>query len=144
MSQRSYTATFPGRFSSLKYIADYVRDAAAEAGLNRCATYKVETAVDEACSNIIEHAYGGENIGVIVCSCIIETDRLIIELKDTGKPFSPNEIPVPDTSASLDERQGNGLGLFFMRQMMDEVHFYFNPESGNVLRMVKYKREEET
>ena len=100
--------------------------------------------MDEACSNIIEHAYGGENIGVIVCSCIIETDRLIIELKDTGKPFSPNEIPVPDTSASLDERQGNGLGLFFMRQMMDEVHFYFNPESGNVLRMVKYKREEET
>lgn len=115
-----------------------------EAELNPCATYKVETAVDEACSNIIEHAYGGENIGVIVCSCIIETDCLIIELKDTGKPFNPAAVPQPDTSAPLDERQGNGLGLFFMRQMMDEVQFHFDPETGNVVRMVKYKREGET
>ncbi len=144
MSSKSYTATFPGRFSSLKYIADFVHKAAAEVGLNRSATYKVETAVDEACSNIIEHAYGGENIGVIVCSCILETDRLTIELKDTGKPFDPNSIPQPDTSASLDERKGNGLGLYFMQQMMDEIHFHFDPETGNHLKMVKYKREEET
>jgi len=144
LAQQSHTATFPGRFSSLKYIADFVREAAVEAELNPCATYKVETAVDEACSNIIEHAYGGENIGVIVCSCIIDTDRLIIELKDTGKPFNPSAVSQPDTSAPLDERQGNGLGLFFMRQMMDEVHFHFDPETGNVVRMVKYKREGET
>ena len=115
-----------------------------EVGLNRCATYKVETAVDEACSNIIEHAYGGENVGVIVCSCIIEMDRLTIELKDNGQTFDPNSIPKPNTSTSLEERKESGLGLYFMQQMMDEIHFHFDPESGNVLKMVKYKREEET
>ena len=142
MSQKSYTATFPGRFSSLKYIADFVRKAASETGLDRNATYKVETAVDEACSNIIEHAYGGENIGVIVCSCFIETDQLTIELKDTGKPFNPKAISKPDTTGALADRKENGLGIFFMRQMMDEVHFSFNTDTGNVLRMVKYIEEE--
>lgn len=112
--------------------------------MNCRATYKVETAVDEACSNIIEHAYGGEDVGVIVCSYRLESDRLTIELKDTGKPFNPASIPAPDTGAPLSERKANGLGLYFMQQMMDEIDFHSDPEEGNVLRMVKYKGEGET
>jgi serine/threonine-protein kinase RsbW len=96
-------------------------------------------AVDEACTNIIEHAYGGEGRGDIECTCQIESDRLIVRLCDHGRPFDPSSVPEPDINASLEERTEGGLGLFLIRKLMDEVHFEFTAESGNVLTMVKWK-----
>lgn len=139
MTPIEYHAVFPGRFSSLQDIAEFVRNAAKEAGLDRCATYTVETAVDEACSNIIEHAYGGENKGDIDCTCAIDESRLTIVLMDHGITFDPEAVPLPKTKAALEERKASGLGLYFMRQMMDEVHFDFQKDERNVLTMVKYK-----
>jgi serine/threonine-protein kinase RsbW len=133
--------TFPGRYDSLVRIAEYVRQAAQDAGLDGFAVYAVETAVDEACTNIIEHAYQGENIGDIDCSVNITEDGLTITLQDRGLPFDPSMIPQPNLEAPLEERESHGLGLFFMRQMMDEVHFGFEPGKGNTLTMVKRKEK---
>jgi serine/threonine-protein kinase RsbW len=96
-------------------------------------------AVDEACTNIIEHAYGGEGRGDIECTCQIDSDGLTVRLCDHGRPFDPSSVPEPDINAGLEERREGGLGLFLIRKLMDEVHFEFTPESGNVLTMVKWK-----
>lgn len=133
------TQTFPGRYSSLADIANFVRQAAQDAGLADFAVYMVETAVDEACSNIIEHAYGGEGKGIIEIACTIYPDRLMVTLKDHGRTFKPDEIPDPDIHASLEDQPGHGLGLYFIRKWMDEVSFSFSPETGNVLTMIKRK-----
>lgn len=101
----------------------------------------VETAVDEACSNIIEHAYGGEGIGDIEITYQINAKCLTIILRDFGKPFDPSKIPEPQLTAPLEKRKSHGLGLFFIRKMMDEVHFDFSNETGNVLTMVKRKEK---
>ena len=61
---------FPGRFSSLAKIGRLVRQAAKEAGLNDKSAYDVELAVDEACTNIIEHGYGGEGKGRSWCRAV--------------------------------------------------------------------------
>jgi anti-sigma regulatory factor (Ser/Thr protein kinase) len=133
------TVTFPGRYESLAQIGEFIRQKSKEAGLNNLAAYTIETAVDEACSNIIEHAYGGKNIGEIECTCNETDDNLTIILKDSGLPFDPSSIPEPDLNVPLEERDNHGLGLFFMRKWMDEVHFSSLPEGGNVVIMVKNK-----
>ena len=135
----SQTITFPGRFDSLAAISEFVIRAAEAAGLGARALCAVQMAVDEGCSNIIEHAYGGEGHGTIECTCRIKDGELTVTLRDHGRPFDPTSVPEPDLHATLEERRCGGLGLYFMRQLMDEVYFEFAPGSGNVLTMVKRK-----
>ena len=132
------TLVFPGRYRSLANISEFVKKAAQEADFDAFTIYTVETAVDEACSNIIEHAYGGEDKGVIEVSVGYAENELTIILKDYGQPFIPEEIPDPNLTDNLFDREGHGLGLYMMRQWMDEVHFSFD-KSGNLLKLVKYK-----
>jgi serine/threonine-protein kinase RsbW len=130
---------FPGRFESLAIIAEFVRLEAKAAGLSFKETFELETAVDEAVSNIIEHAYGGEGLGEIYCSCTQIEDGLQITLEDTGQPFDPSCVPVPDLEARLKNRKNNGLGYFLMCQLMDDVRFEFN-DNKNRLILTKRKK----
>ena len=135
------TAKFSGRFESLAGIRKFVFQAASNAGFDEKEIYAVELAVDEACSNIIEHAYGGEGKGDIECTCNDLNGGLEIILKDDGKPFDPSAVSQPDFSVALEEIKPRGAGLFLIRNMMDDVDFEFLQKDGNVLRMVKRKKE---
>jgi serine/threonine-protein kinase RsbW len=132
---------FPGRFDSLAKIAEFVTHAAEAVGLDARAVYAVQLAVDEACSNIIEHAYGGENLGDIECTCELGDDHLVVTIRDHGRPFDPDAVPEPDLDASLKDREAGGLGLHFIRNLMDELEFESDPDAGNVLTMLKRKKE---
>jgi serine/threonine-protein kinase RsbW len=135
----SKTLTFAGRYEGLAAISEFVTGAARAAGLDARAIFAVQLAVDEACSNIIDHAYGGEGHGDIECTCRVTDDGLTVVLRDQGRPFDPSYVPQPNLSPSLEDEDctGGGLGLYFMHQLVDEVHFEFGPDSGNVLTMVK-------
>ena len=128
----------PGRYENLAKIAEFVRQAAAEAGLGDSAVYQVETAVDEACTNIIEHAYGGENLGEIDCTTRVTPDDLTIVLRDNGKPFKLHKIRTPNPNTPLSRRKAHGLGLYIITQWMDEVRFEAVPGNGNTITMVKH------
>jgi serine/threonine-protein kinase RsbW len=130
-------AVFPGRYENLEKICDLVTDQATQAGFDDSAVYAIQTAVDEACSNIIEHAYQGEDRGDIEVAISSDTNCLTIQLIDKGRPFDPTSIREPDIQASLEERENHGLGLFFMQKLMDRIHFEFSEDTGNVLTMVK-------
>jgi serine/threonine-protein kinase RsbW len=131
--------TFPGRFDSLAAISQFVGGAAEAASFDEREVYQVQLAVDEASTNIIEHAYGGEGRGDIEITCRIDDEGLTVILRDSGSPFEPNGVSSPNLGSNLADRDLGGLGLYFMRQLMDEVHFEFTPHSGNVLTMVKRK-----
>jgi anti-sigma regulatory factor (Ser/Thr protein kinase) len=133
------TATFPGEYKSLKKISEFVVQAARQAGLNEHATYQVDLAVDEACCNIIDHAYGGEGLGEMTCSVEINSDRLTVIIKDHGRPFDPSKVPEPKLDAPLEQVKRRGAGFYLMRKIMDELHYEHIPEEGNVLMLVKKK-----
>jgi serine/threonine-protein kinase RsbW len=133
------TAVFPGRYESLASISELILKAAQQAGLDSQAAYAVQIAVDEACANIIEHAYGGEGIGTIVCTVDPNSSGLTVVIKDTGRPFNPKHIKKPNIHLPLAKRKEGGLGLYFIHQYMDEVHFESSPDQGNCLTMIKWK-----
>ena len=129
--------TFPGRFESLTQISELVASAARQAGLTDFDVYNVQMAVDEACTNIIEHAYGGGGSGEIECSCVIGEDRLTIELRDYGLEFNPCDVPEPDLTAALEDRGVGGLGIYLMCKLVDAVQFE-RDGPANVLTFVKW------
>ena len=133
------TATFAGEFASLKAIGKFVSRAAGVAGLDEQATYAVQMAVDEACSNIIEHAYGDELAGDIVCTLEVTPESLTVILRDRGRCFDPTQVAKPCLDASLKDRLLGGLGVYFMHKLMDRVDHRFEPGTGNVLTMVKQR-----
>lgn len=135
------TAIFPGSYTNLESICLFVIEAARQAGFDEMTVYSIETAVDEACSNIIDHAYCGEGKGDIECTCEDEKTAFRVVLRDHGQPFNPQSIPDPDLHTTLENRKEHGLGLYFIRKMMDEVHFDFSPIQGNTLTLVKQKRK---
>lgn len=115
-----------------------MRRIAQGAGFESFAIYSIEMAVDEACSNIIEHAYEGEGKGEIRCTCAINEETLTITLMDRGKSFDPSQVPQPNLSDNLDDRKAHGLGLYFIRKWMDEVN-WVSTGSENILTMIKRK-----
>jgi serine/threonine-protein kinase RsbW len=104
--------------------------------------YDLQLAVDEACSNVVKHGYGGQG-GEIEITMEREEDKVRVTIRDWGRSFEPQEIPTPDVTASLEDRRLGGLGLFLIQQVMDDVHFEFDRKEGNLLTMVKQLRGEE-
>jgi len=96
----------------------------------------MQLAVDEAVSNIIEHAYEGREGESIELTCEVDGDRLVVTLLDRGRPFDPSRAPAPDVHAGLSERKVGGLGIYLMRKLVDEVRYQATP-SGNRLTLVK-------
>lgn len=129
--------TVPGRFEYLSTIADFIAETGHEAGFDQDMIFHVQMAVDEACSNVIEHAYQGQDKGDITLNCVCNSSEWVVSIYDKGCSFDPSSVPEPDLGSSLDDIKTGGLGLYFMRQLMDEVEFTFDEEKGNKLRMVK-------
>ncbi|MDP2964436.1 MAG: ATP-binding protein [Pelolinea sp.] len=135
------TMAFPGRFSSLNAIRKFFARAAEQAGLDQKSIADVELAVDEAASNIIDHAYGGEGKGEIECSYRVIPEGLEVILRDHGKPFDPEAVAQPDLTSDVCCREPGGLGLHFMKSLMDSVEFSFNGYGGNLLTMTKLQKK---
>jgi serine/threonine-protein kinase RsbW len=132
------TKRFSCSLKNLETICDYVTHFANEAGLNESEVYAVQLAVDEASTNIMEHGYGRECPNRIDVSCEILEDGLKVVIYDDAEPFNPEAVPDPEINVSLEEIKPRGLGIFFMRKMMDEVHYESSPNMGNTLTMIKH------
>jgi len=142
-----HVLTIPGRYEELERVCAFVSNGAAQVGIPESDRFHVELACDEACTNIIEHAYGGDGIGDIVIRWRVDGNDFIVTLHDNGRSFNPNNVPKPtippksNTAQSKDEMisslKAGGLGIHFMRKLMDDVQYHFDPKSGNTLTLIK-------
>ena len=110
---------------------------AEEAGFDERALYEIQLAVDEACANVVDHAYQEVEAGDIEVSCQLDDQVLTVRVRDWGQGFDLGCVADPDLKAPLEERCLGGLGLFLVKQMMDHVEFISDPEQGNELIMRK-------
>jgi sigma-B regulation protein RsbU (phosphoserine phosphatase) len=133
-AKRLLQLRFPARAAELKRVRHAVRDAVEGCECSAESAADVVLAIDEACQNIIRHAYGGESDGVIEFEIERRGDDLIFSLVDHAPAIDPSRVQPRD----LDDIRPGGLGTHFIRRVMDEVEFS-KPASGrgNLLRMVR-------
>jgi len=96
----------------------------------------MHVALDEVLSNIIRHAYSDDRVHEIRIRLTVAEDVIEAEIEDDGRPFNPLTIPPPQLTGSLHERQVGGLGIHFVRSLMNEVSYSL---VGNRNRLVLRK-----
>lgn len=90
-------------------------------------------ALTEACANIIEHSYQGKAGGTIELHLTIDATRLVLTLRDYGRPFDLSQYKPPD----LDQPHEGGYGVYLIRSLMDSVEYDSHGEQGTTLTLVK-------
>lgn len=143
------TLQVAGRYDQIQALCGFVAAAARRAGLGADDVFHLELCCDEASTNIIEHAYGAENRGDITVTYEADQDQFRVILRDKGRPFDPAHVPPPPLrqredaehnpalSDFLDHLQVGGLGIYFMRELMDDVIYSFDQDEGNELVLIK-------
>jgi anti-sigma regulatory factor (Ser/Thr protein kinase) len=135
MSEFKCSLTVSGTVADLPRVSEFVEDACEQSQVYPAARFDLQLAVEEACCNVIDHAYNS-NGGEFRLQFEARGPDIVITVQDRGRPFDPTLVPSPDMSIPLEERPLGGLGLHLMRQLMDDVQFTFSDE-GNTLKMVK-------
>ena len=139
-AEKKFELTVESKLENLPKIGEFLDEAMQHYGVDSLKdTYAVQLSVDEACTNIIEHAYAYRSDGKIVIHCVVSeaSDKFVVNIMDWGKPFDPTTLPEPDTESGLNDRKAGGLGIFFMRKFMDEIS-YRRSDDMNLLTLAKY------
>lgn len=136
MTQR-FQITRAAELESLQVFRGFITECCARYDIPNDTVLDLKLAVDEACTNIIEHGYKGMDPGSIILSFRIESDRILVQITDFGHVFEPADAPKPDVEAALEDRPLGGLGLFLIYQTMDNID-YQSSDDGNTLTFTKY------
>ncbi len=130
--------TIPGLLEKVPEVCQFVEAEAEAAGLDERAAYHCQMAVDEWCTNIIEHGCEdcpGEDHHIQV-KCLDQPGQFVIMIIDDGVQFDPTDLADIDPAKPLEEREPGGLGWFFIRKLMDQVTYEYR-DGHNHLTMIK-------
>ena len=139
--EQKFTLHVPSSTQNLALIREFVNNVGAQAGLGDDDVAKLELAVDEACTNVIEHAHRGDLSKDVVVRAEFDEKTLRIEVLDSGAGFDPATLPDADVGRLVHEHKSGGLGYRVMKTLMDEVSYEIRPGADNRLRMVKRLRK---
>jgi len=118
-------------------LADFVETIASEARLEQGLAMSLNLALEEAVTNVIMYAYPEGSDGLVDIEAIIREKSLEFIITDSGTPFDPTAAPEADINLGVEERQIGGLGIFLVRNIMDEVRYNRTEDGKNVLSMIK-------
>jgi serine/threonine-protein kinase RsbW len=122
--------------AAMKEIAERVERFGAQEHLPPDIVNEINLVLDEALNNIISYGYAAGVRGGISIRICRQPARLLVEIEDEARPFDPLTAPPPDLTSRLAERRVGGLGIHFIKQLMDEVS-YVRTDRGNLLKLTK-------
>ncbi len=125
------------RTENLSPIREFIQETAVEAGMKSKSTNDMMLAVDEACTNIIKHAYKSYPEGKIIITIKTFPEKIIIKITDYGNAFHPEVIPEPDIQEYYRQKRVGGLGMYLMKTLMDEVKYISIPGKYNQVLLTK-------
>jgi len=127
------------KIEHLEQLINFVAGHAEMVGFTVNRINEIELATEEVLVNIFQYAYPGID-GDVVIDCRIEDDvRLILMISDQGAPFNILEVPDPDVTGDISDREIGGLGVFFVKEMVDEAR-YRRKGNRNILTLIFDKR----
>ena len=125
------------RTENLASIRDFISSNAVKAGLSEDQIDNIMLAVDEACTNIIKHAYNSFPDGELSIKLEYDKKKFTVAIIDFGKTFNPDTVPKPDLQKYYKERKVGGLGMYLMKTLMDEVKYISVPGKYNKVLLSK-------
>ena len=137
--KNSYRLKLPADSANLDIIRKFIAGIAENMGFSEEDIYQIELAVDEACANVIKHAYIGANTREKEIHVRVKTraKKIEITIADRGIGFNPNSIKTPNMEEYLKRMKPGGLGLHLIKTLMDKVSFRINPGVRNEVKMSK-------
>jgi anti-sigma regulatory factor (Ser/Thr protein kinase) len=114
---------FPSDTAFLGLVREVTKKMAEAAGFDAAVADGVALAVDEATTNVLEHAYGGATDREVELRFEDRGDGLRVEIVDSGATVDPKAVPRVDLSRYASERRKGGLGVHLMGKIMDSVTF---------------------
>lgn len=123
---------------NLAQVREFTKSAAEESGFSEETVGKIILAVDEACTNIIKHAYKYSPDGKIIISTKFDSAKFAISIIDEGTHFNPDAVPIPNVLEYYKQKKVGGLGIYLMKKLMDEVKFSTLSGNKNQVVLIKY------
>ena len=127
----------PSEAAQLPVLAQFLHEFWCAADLPPAQSMPFEIALEEIFMNVVMHGTPVGSQGRVEVCLALSDDNLTLAVEDEGPPFDPLALPAPDTRAPLEDRQVGGLGVYFVRQLMDAVS-YTRAGPRNQLRMTKH------
>jgi serine/threonine-protein kinase RsbW len=119
-------------------VREFISAAAREFGFTDEDVSKIALAVDEACTNVIKHAYRFDRSRKLTITIEAGRGKFQVVVSDNGAPFDPEDLATPDMQEYLKNFKKGGLGVYLMRRLMDEVSYHSEPGKKNEVRLTKF------
>lgn len=129
--------TVEATISNIETVTDFVNAELEQLNCPIKAQMQIDIAIDELFSNIANYAYHPETGAATVQIEITEEPlAVILTFMDNGKPYDPLKRQDPDTTAPLEERDTGGLGIYIVKQSMDDISYEYR-DGMNILKIKK-------
>ncbi|MGD8456632.1 MAG: ATP-binding protein [Anaerolineales bacterium] len=130
-------ARYTADYKNLEPIRKLVDKEADAVGVSKDHIYDLMLAVTELITNAIEHGYHGEE-GWVQIEIGLNKSDLIIVLSDGAPHYDPTTTPIPDIDVPLEHRPMRGLGVYIVRETMDEFTYKLDDEGNNQVTIIKH------
>ena len=124
--------------ASLSDIRNFTREVLRSAGLQEKAVRLVVVASDEAVTSIVRQARADQRQGMIAISIDVDDVRIRISIADSGNLFDPGSRGVEELSRFIEGRRSLEIGIFLIRQVMDEIEYVYRKGFENQLVLTKF------
>lgn len=145
LRRTNYEILLPGKPTSLAMIRWVVTRLATAAGLAMDDIDQVEVAVDEACTNVLDHAYAAMDpkppLHIVIDA---SGDQFIVDIIDRGKTFDFESYTEPKFPDHWLEGHERGVGLYLIHQFIDSVEYETLPDASNRMRLIKQRQTAES
>ncbi|MCP5145605.1 MAG: SpoIIE family protein phosphatase [Gammaproteobacteria bacterium] len=120
--------------AQLRMVRERVKAAVDPLALDGKLVSDLVIAINEACMNIIQHAYRGDPLGEIDLEIINNGNELTVTIRDFAAPIDLGAVK----PRNIEDIRPGGLGVHFIRELMDECNYEHGADRcGNILRMKK-------
>ena len=127
--------TIGSDIAEIPKVSTWLEEAMQQNGFSDEETLDTQLAVEEAVTNVIVHGYKTTG-GIVAISLRFVSGDMHITITDSALPFNPLSLPDPDVEADVNERRIGGLGVYLIRQVMDDIEYQF-VDGKNILSLTK-------
>ena len=132
--------------NDIKYVDqlnDFVESITDKLGINTSKAHNIKLAVEEAVVNVMEYAYPAGTTGDIDILAMYNDRKLKFVITDAGVTFNPTKATLADTTLTVEERPVGGLGLLFVRKLMDSINYERINHKNTLTLITHYKSKEQ-